>query len=48
MFIVLNALTPLEPRVQHTARICGDRLVAATSTEPVLSGGEVAAVLTPS
>ena len=51
-FIALRAVTPLEPRAQHTVRLCVDRLAVATSTKSVrsqqfLSGGEVVAVFTP-
>ena len=45
-FIVLNALAPVEPRARHTALICVNRLAAVTWTEPVIGGGEVAAVFT--
>ena len=44
-FIALRAVTPLEPRAQHTVRVCLDQV--ATSTAPVLSGGEVVAAFTP-
>ena len=51
--IALQALTPLEPRAQHTVRLCVDQVVPATSTLPLvprqsLSGGEVAATFEPS
>ena len=52
VFVALRAVTPLEPRAQHTVRLCVDRLAVATSTKSVrsqqfLSGGEVVAVFTP-
>ena len=45
--------TPLDPRAQHTVRLCVDQVVPATSTLPLaprqsLSGGEVAATFEPS
>ena len=51
-FVVLQAITPLEPRAQHTVRLCVDRPAVATSTNPgrsqqFLSGGEIVAVFTP-
>ena len=49
-FIALRAVTPLEPRAQHTVRLCVDRPPVATKlfrSQQFLSGGEVAAVFTP-
>ena len=49
-FITLRAVTPLEPRAQHTVRLCVDRPPVATKpfwSQQFLSGGEVVAVFTP-
>ena len=49
-FIALRAVAPLEPRAQHTARLCVDRPPVATKlfrSQQYLSGGEVVAVFTP-
>ena len=49
-FIALRAVTPLEPRAQHTVRLCVDRPPVATKlfrSQQFLSGGEVVAVFTP-
>ena len=51
-FVVLQAVTPLEPRAQHTVLLCVDRPPVATSTrlfrsQQFLSGGEIVAVFTP-
>ena len=48
-FITLRAVTPLEPRAQHTVRLCVDRPPVATKlfrSQQFLSGGEVVAVFT--
>ena len=48
--VVLRAVTPLEPRAQHTVRLCVDRPPVATTlfrSQQFLSGGEVVAVFTP-
>ena len=48
-FVVLQAVTPLEPRAQHTVRLCVDRPPVATTlfrSQQFLSGGEVVAVFT--
>ena len=49
-FIALRAVTPLEPRAQHTVRLCVDRPPVATKlfrSQQFLSGGEIVAVFTP-
>ena len=49
-FIALRAVTPLEPRAQHTVRLCVDRPPVATElfrSQQFLSGGEIVAVFTP-
>ena len=48
-FIALRAVAPLEPRAQHTVRLCVDRPPVATKlfrSQQFLSGGEVVAVFT--
>ena len=49
-FVALQVLTPLEPRAQHTVRLCVDRPPVATKlfrSQQFLSGGEVVAVFNP-
>ena len=49
-FIALRAVAPLEPRAQHTVRLCVDRPPVATElfrSQQFLSGGEVVAVFNP-
>ena len=48
-FIALQGVAPLEPRAQHTVRLCVDRPPVATKlfrSQQFLSGGEVVAVFT--
>ena len=49
-FNALRAATPLEPRAQHTVRLCVDRPPVETKlfrSQQFLSGGEVVAVFNP-
>ena len=49
-FVALQVLAPLEPRAQHTVRLCVDQPPVATNlfrSQQFLSGGEVVAVFTP-
>ena len=49
-FIALRGDAPLEPRAQHTVRLCVDRPPVATKlfrSQQFLSGGETVAVFTP-